>query len=236
MTLPVVVASVAWACGPSGYGVPETPAAPSEPTGQPVSPPSSATGSAPAQSSVPAQGPVSAPSESASGTTQGVGDSSPQAPQGPNRTSAPQAPQGPGQQGAGSGTSAPSPSGQADINARVNGSTAGVIEQGGQSVFASSAAPGQSKAKGGKDPARSSAKGTGQAASERSAAGDLWSGVTSGASSSLDSAAAVGGQSNGLSGGMVAGIAILGLGLVGITGGALLVTARRRRGAVGSQS
>jgi len=50
---------------------------------------------------------------------------------------------------------------------------------------------------------------------------------------SLASAAAAGGNSGGLSGVVVAGIAVLGLGLVGITGGALATAGRRRR-AVGT--
>jgi hypothetical protein len=58
--------------------------------------------------------------------------------------------------------------------------------------------------------------------------------ASAGAKPSLASAAAVGGESGGLSGGVIAGMAILGLGLVGLTGGALVATGRRRRASVGA--
>jgi hypothetical protein len=66
-------------------------------------------------------------------------------------------------------------------------------------------------------------------APSRSATGDLWSGVRSAATSPIAAAeASAGGQTGGLSTSVVAGMAILGLGLAGLTG-AFLVTAGRRR-------
>ncbi len=121
---------------------------------------------------------------------------------------------GPGSSGSGPGSSGgtgPGRAGQAALASRVNGATAGVTRQGGQSVFSSSTAP------------RSSGR------SSASAAARKWSGVPSaGANPSLASAAEVGGKSGGL-GGLVAGSVILALGLVGLAGGALLVTVRRPR-------
>ena len=219
----MLVAGVAWACGPSGFGVPEAPPVPPSATGQPAGPPTSATPTSP-QASPPA--PVNidiGPAESAAGTTRGVdaGRTGSQSP----RAQAPAQGQ----------STAPASAGQADITARVEGSTAGVRQQGRQSVFASSTAPAASKADRGKSKASSPARSSTPAVSERSAAGDLWSGVTSrGGNPSLASAAAMGGQSDGLSGGAVAGIAVLGLGLVGIAGGALATAGRRRRAGAGA--
>jgi hypothetical protein len=54
--------------------------------------------------------------------------------------------------------------------------------------------------------------------------------TSAGAKPSLASAAAAGGQSGGgLGGTALAGIMVLGLGLAGITGGALVTASRRRR-------
>jgi hypothetical protein len=122
---------------------------------------------------------------------------------------------------------------QAPVAARNSGSTAGVVQQGGQEVFASSTPPARTAA-----PARSRettpARDNAPATSTRSATGDLWTGVTSaGTNPSLSSAASVGGSSGGLSGGAIAGMAILGLGLVAISGGALVATGRRRRASAG---
>ena len=128
-----------------------------------------------------------------------------------------------GNEGAVVGGNGPSPGGQSDISARVEGFTAGVVQQGGQSVFASSTAP--SEVDRGKGKARSSGR-----VSERTAMGDLWSRATfAGAHPSLASADAIGGQGGGLNGSVVAGIAILALGLVGMTGAALVAAGRRRR-------
>ncbi len=117
------------------------------------------------------------------------------------------------------GTSTPSVSGgQSDITARVQGATAGVVRSGDQSVFASSTAPGKDKASRSEGP------------SESTAASEGWSGVTSTANPSLAAAEAMGEDSGGgLSDGLVAGIVLLALGLAGITGGSVLVAARRRR-------
>ena len=212
ISVPVVVASLAWACGPSGYGTPDKPPAPPSSTGQP--PP--ATGPSSVSTPAPAQPTSSAGAESGSAMTSGtVGD-------GPRGRSAPRGRGGPEGRGGGAGasqsvrTTAPS-RGQAAFAARVRGATAGFVRQRGQSVFASSTAP------------RKSAKSAASAASQR-----RWSGVASaGTNPSLASADAAGAESGGLSGGLIAGSAILGLGLAALTGGALLVTARRPRRAAG---
>jgi hypothetical protein len=127
--------------------------------------------------------------------------------------------------------------GRAQINARVEGSTAGVTRERGRAVFASSTAPTAARAakrgkgKAGKATARTSTRPT---VSERSAAADLWSGVSSGKNPSLASAAAIDGEGGGLSAGAVAALAIFGLGLAGISGAALATTARRRRATAGA--
>ena len=226
VSVSVGVASLAWACGPSGYGVPDAPPAPPSSTAQPVAPP--ATADAPPAASAP-QAPA-ASVESGSGTARSVA---------PQRNRSQAAPPAPTQRGAvgGGRTTAPSPATRADINARIGGSTAGVIQQRGQSVFASSAAPrSATKAKAGKAAARKAAtKSTAPAVSQRSATGDLWSGLSS-QGASLASAASAGDQSDGLSGGLVAAIALLGLGLAGIAGAALVIGRRRRSGAVAGAS
>jgi hypothetical protein len=216
LSVPVVIAGMAWACGPSGFGVPQAPPAPPPSTAQPVAPPVSNT--APAGALAPAPVPnAAAPVQSGSGTTGSV--------DGPGNGGSPshrgRPPSDPG------GTDVSVPAGQDDIAARVGGATAGFSQDGGgQAVFASSAAPPPSKAGRGKS--------AGPAVSRDSATGDVWTDLTSGAANpSLASAAESGGQSGGLSGGIVAGIAILGLGLAGIIGG-LLVSAERRRRAAAS--
>lgn len=228
ISVPVVVVGMAWACGPSGYGVPEAPPAPPGSTGQPTAPPSSASAPTPAPAAAPTQAPAaSTPAQSGAVTTRGVarGTSGSQGQQAPSQRGAS------GQRGV---TTAPSPAGQAEINARVGGSTAGVVQEGGQSVFASSATPRAARAdradKGTAAP-RSSASSTAPAVSERTVTGDLWGGVNSRANPSLASAAELGGESGGLSEGAVAAIAILGLGLAAVTGGALATAGRRRRAA-----
>ena len=230
MTAPVAVAGLAWACGPSGYGVPETPAAPPASTAQPA--PSTVRPPAPSEASAPAQAPAaSAPAETGSATTRSVRETAAVGRGGGGGERGSTAPQRPSQLGGAVTGTAPRSSTQADIRARVHGSTAGVVQQGRQSVFASSTAPAASKADRGKGKARSSASGA-PAVSEGTASSEGWSGVTStGASPSLESAAAAEGDSGGLSSGVVmAVIALLGLGLAGITGAAL-VTGRRRRAA-----
>jgi len=100
-----------------------------------------------------------------------------------------------------------------------------VTRQGGKSVFSSSTAP-----KSAKHGARSQHKvSLAPAPTTRSATGDLWSGVSSAGTPSLASAASVGGQGGGLGAGVLAGLVILGLGLVGLTGGFLVTAGRRRR-------
>lgn len=223
MTVPAVIAGMAWACGPSGYGVPEAPTAPPASTAQPGP---SATAPAPPAAGSPQSPPVEIKIETGSATTKSVA-----------REASPQSPRAPSQRVAVGGNAAPSPAARAEIVARVGGSTDGVVSERGQSVFASSTAPsGTQKTKSAaKSKASPSVAGTpAPAVSERSATGDLWGAIrSSGQNPSLSSAAA-GGPSGGLSGTAVAGIAILALGLAGITGGALATAGRRRRAGAGA--
>jgi hypothetical protein len=97
-------------------------------------------------------------------------------------------------------------------------------------VFASSTAPSKGSSPGkAKSAARSAARSVAPAVSQRSATGDLWSGVTSRANPSLASAAAGAKDGGGLSSGVIAAIAVLGLGLAAIAGGGLATAGRRRR-------
>lgn len=223
-----VVAGLAWACGPSGYGVPESPAPPPSSTAAPPTPLPS-TGPSAAAPSAPASGPAVSAPESGSGTASGGGS-------GATNRSQPQRTPTQGGSGGGGFTTAPSPAGQADINARVQGRTAGVSRESGRPVFASSTAPSPARAaKRGKGKAReAAAKSNAPAVTERSATADLWTGVSSGTNPSLASAAAIDGGGGGLGGGAVAALAVFGLGLVGISGAVLATAARRRRAAVGA--
>ena len=221
MSLLVGVVGLSWACGPSGYGVPETPAAPPSSTAQPQAP---SAAPAPSANATPPSPAVRV--EVGSGSVNSVADQP--------RARGVQPQRAPVQQGGSVGVrNAPAPATPADINARIGGSTAGVVRQGGQSVFASSAAPGSAKAKAGKSAAarKKAAKSTSAPAlSQRSATADLWSGLNS-KGANLASAASAGGTSGGLSTGVVAALAMLGVGLAGLTGAALLTGRRRRAGA-----
>jgi hypothetical protein len=226
LSVPVVIASVAWACGPSGYGVPETPAAPPASTGAPIAPATTSSPAAPTSSGQPPAVQVQSGSLSTNGASGTSGQGSPPSGQG-------NPPSPGGSSGGGDPTSAPPV--RAQFNARVLGATAGVTNQGGQRVFASSTAPGKASSTGrgkatgkAKSSARSAARSVAPAVSQRTATGDLWSGVTSRANPSLASAAAGAKEGGGLSSGVVAAMALLGLGLAGIVGFAL-VTSRRRR-------
>jgi hypothetical protein len=71
--------------------------------------------------------------------------------------------------------------------------------------------------------------------SAASATSDIWSGVQAGASPSIVSApAAAGGQTAGLSSSVLAGVVILGLGLIGLAGGGAYLVVTRRRAAAGA--
>ena len=212
VSVPVVIAGMAWACGPSGYGTPESPAPPVA-TVAPSTPPTSntppPTGSGPAQPP-----PVQVTVESGSSTTSGAGQSGRSGPvaQSPALSQ---------------GRSVVPPTARADLSTRVAGGTAGVVESRGQTVFRSSTAPkakAGSRAKAKARPAPASAP----AVSERAATGDLWGGLAT-ADANLASAAALNKDEGGLSGGLTAALVILGLGLAGLTGGALATAGRRRR-------
>jgi len=75
------------------------------------------------------------------------------------------------------------------------------------------------------------------AQSTRSATGDLWSGVRSSGTSPLQAAEASGtNQGSGLGSGVAPGLAILGIGLAGLSGGLLVASARRRRAGSAARS
>lgn len=120
-----------------------------------------------------------------------------------------------------SGASAPAATSD-QFAARESGETAGVTNQAGQQVFASSTAAN------GKNPAGAQA-GAGSPA-EGSAVSDAWSGFSSGGSTangagSTPAAALAGEQGSGAT----LGLAILGLGLVGLLGTFVVLAAPRRR-------
>jgi len=111
---------------------------------------------------------------------------------------------------------------------RHNGATAGVTRQGTQAVFSSSKSPAKTHTtKAAKTTAPANATAT--TAPTRSATADLWSGVKSATTSPITAAeASAGGQSTGMATSVIAGLAILGLGIAGLTG-TFLITAGRRR-------
>jgi hypothetical protein len=125
--------------------------------------------------------------------------------------------QGSASTGATNGVVAPAnPSSQ--FATRLRGATAGVVASRGQAVFASSVAPKVKAAPSTASP------------SVRSAAADVWSGVGgSKDSASLSAANAGGSASGGLGASLGIGLGILGFGLVGLAGTALVASSRRRR-------
>ena len=116
-------------------------------------------------------------------------------------------------------SSAPAGTGQ-QFAARKSGATAGVVTEGGQSVFASSSASKAKKAAGSHAGAASP--------SERSASSDAWSGFSSQGSAARGSSAPVAALGEDGSGSTL-GVTILGLGLIGVLGSFLLLAVSRRR-------
>ena len=112
--------------------------------------------------------------------------------------------------------------GRRAIRARESGATAGVTNRGGRPVFTSSTPP--------KDKPPRGAKGSragGASVSERTAAGDPWSGFASAPAPRGAEARAVAPAQR--QAGTAVGMLILGLGLVGAFGTALVAAAPRRR-------
>ena len=215
LSVPVVVAAVAWACSPSGYGTPESPPPPPTSTVQPTPSTTSAPQAVAQPPASPVQVQVNTPG-TATNTTGSVIRAPKKVGSDPARTVAP-------------GRSVNT--GAANLTARLNGATAGVVKQGSQKVFASSAPPRRAAARSEKSAARTPARKAAPAISERTATSDLWSAVT-GSNPSLASAASSADTGGGLSGLALAGIAMLGLTLAAIAGGALVsVGSRRRTGA-----
>ena len=240
LSVTVIGAGLAWACTPDGFGTPQAPSAPSEPPPPPpppapsaVAPPPPATAASPAAPAASAPAGTSAgaasPSISAAPASSGA-DAVVRRNVGARRSATTAGSGATSRSGGSAGAGAPSndvgqraggpieSSGQAAIDARVSGATAGVSRQGGRSVFSSSSA-----AKGSARPA----------APTGSASGDLWTSVQSARTPSVAAAAGpVDGRSGELGTGVLAGVLILGLGVTGLTG-AFLVTAGRRRRVTG---
>jgi len=224
----VLGVSVAWACTGPDVGTPATPAAPpssdapspSPDGGTTTSPPPASTGGGGVAEPAPAPALESRGTESNSTSGSGAPARSRGRSQGgvtqpaPSRSGSPV--------GNGTGTAV---AGE-QFAARESGATAGVVNEGGQPVFASSSA---SKGK------KAQSKSTTGTPSERSALGDAWSGFDSGASSSGSKAPVASLSENGS--GSTLGMAILGLGVMGVLGTLLLLAAsRRRRAEVSSES
>lgn len=218
LSLMMLGASLAFACTPPNFGTPTAPpAAEAEP--DPAA-------SAPAQGAPAQPAPSSADSTAAvgSGSVSGARTPSVAAPQA--TSPAPQATD-PARRGAaqpapvGGGSRATAPAAPADQFAtRDGGGTEGVTSQGGQQVFASSTAKG-------KKPAGARA-GAASAPAEGGAVSDVWSGFSSGSAASEAGApaAALAGEKGS---GATLGLAILGLGLVGVLGTFVVLAAPRRR-------
>ena len=223
----VVGATLSWACTPSTFGTPATPAAPPTPS-PPQATPGPGIGGGVGGSATPAPAPVAvgvntlespALSTSGAGSTSGAqgGTRNTAAP----RTNAPTAQQGfaPRRSAQRTGATANSGTATANFAQRAEGGTVGTTSRGGQAVFARSAP--KKKAKGSSES---------RAVSSRSAAGDLWSGFKPGERSSVFSAqASAAGQDGGLSGTATAALAMLGLGLAGAAGTTGFLVLRGRR-------
>lgn len=228
----VISVSVAWACTPSGYGTPASPAAPSggpDPSGSqaPTAPSAAPTGPSAAGPTAPSTAPSAAPTPATtqSGSVDG-GSVSGATGNEPARSRAPQntAPAVP--------TPAPAPAdpvvaptdAAGQFAARDEGATAGVTETGGQQVFSSS----QARKGGSAGQPASKGRESQVAPSEGTALSDAWSGFGSGTVDSASTAPAA--TSLGEEGsGSTLGVAILGLGLVGMLGALALAVAPRRR-------
>lgn len=212
----VVGASLAWACTPSTFGTPATPAPPPPTTAVPSPvPPASPTGPTP-QAAPPGAVNVNVntlPAQSFSTTGQSPplrttgSEPNPGATRGPAGTPAVAVDVGRSRAGSAFGQ-------------RAAGGTAGTVSQAGQRVFASATPPARAKASKGK---RSAA-----APSARTAAGDLWAGFQPGERASVSTAEASA-KSEGVGGTVAAALAVLGLGLAGMAGTMAAVGVRRRR-------
>lgn len=217
----VVGVSLAWACTDPSVGVPSAGSAPPAPK-------STASASGGGGNAVSGGAAVGAPagsssassstsgSTSASGSTSGASASG--STSGAIRSASPTSVARRGAQ------TAPvaggfSPVARSQFAARLNGATAGVTSRGGQAVFASSVAP--------KGKAATSAV----SPSIRGAAADVWSGLGSSRGGSPSLAAAQEGSSStgGLGSSLAVGLGILGFGVAGLLGTALVAGARRRR-------
>lgn len=221
----VVGVSVAWACVAPGFGTPSSPPPSSgdkPPADQPADAPS---GTAPAPSggseseAAPApapDAPDSTPTGSAdSRSVSGGGDTATEprrgapTPPASGGTRSPAVPATPGEQ----------------LAARESGATVGVVNEGGQPVFANT-----------KPSIGKKAAGSGAAASspsERSAVGDVWSGFNDPSAPGSTASVASPGENGGS--GSALGMGILAVGLVGLLGTFFLLAASRRRRVTASQ-
>ncbi len=215
---------MAWACTGADYGTPQTPPAPPAPAS--VVPAPATVSPAPAPSVVPSSSASSSASGSTSGASSVVSGST-----GAHGSTHVSTPVSGGQRSSGPGASGAvgqSPSfGSSGLAARQRGATAGVSSQGGRAVFASSVAPPRARVA---HHAVARHAVVAAAPSPRSATGDVWGGFGAPARSSVSVASAsASGQASGVGSQTLAGMVILGLGLVGLLGGALVAGSRRRR-------
>lgn len=150
------------------------------------------------------------------GATGGGGERvAPNRPNGPAAGERQSADAGSGESGAGRHSSSGGSAGGSDAP--------GVVKTRSGRVFGQSLAPSAGKGPSPATPGRSAAS------AEGSATGDLWSGFASAKGSSLNSGAADAVPSTSPGVGLIAGMGILGLGLVALAGGFLVAAVRRRR-------
>lgn len=225
-------ASIAWACAPGNYGwdQPKAPTAEAPPANQgggsgtqSPAPPSGGSGPAASQPP-PSGGPESGTVNSPNSAPVNSPNSAPvQSPgrvrtQGPGRQPAAQSPDGAAPQvNAPSGVYAPA-TGSGPVSATSAGSASPQVQS-----------PDSGGERAGGRAEGSSGGGSAQAPTARSAAGDLWSAFEADRSSSLTPS---GGDTtvadSGPSAGFGVGLALLGLGAVGLVGGFAFAGARRR--------
>ena len=239
-TLGLATASVAWACSAPDYGTPSTPPAPpaasSAATVAPGSSPTSGIGTpspSPTNSAPSTVSGATGVAPTASGTTSGAVAN-------PVHTSSRTTAPSPSPAG-GSGVVAPTNRGSGAtvygagaLATRESGGTAGVSRQGGQSVFTSSVAPPAKAPVAHRHHAVHRAHvvhhATAPVTAPQVAPTHAWSGAGASSRSPLSAAeASSAAQGGGISSQVLAGMVILGLGLVGLFGGALTVTVSRRR-------
>ena len=243
LAVAVVAASFAWACTGPGYGTPSSPAAPSEPArpadAAPVdpAPPAAATPApAPAAAPVPVAPAQAAPAPAPAPAAESTGPATSNSPAVSRQPSDSAPAPAPGRSTSGSAAPQPSTGPSSSVaaeqfDARLSGATEGVVAgRGEQPVFAGSVAESPAPANAEAAPANAEGAGATDAApSPASATGNLWSGFAPEKSSSLSAAGPAAMPQDSGASSQVLGMAILGLGLTGLLGGALVAAVRRQR-------